>query len=592
MKTFFDRSVPVSDDVPEHCLTCGEEGSLVDNGYGIMVQCDRCLHWFHKNKNCCDYPKNSKKHGSEVIWCCGRCRAKRQMLTAPPKARDVILPILDFIECTEMGFGDTEQPTAKALYDIISKRQRGNDIQSMVENLWHSLGEPTTAVDLMLILQQKVRLKLEDAEVGFFAFGDFASIDAQIIAEKADRSYISYLRREIGDVIRRGLRVDSLDSILPANAGNRATAQFMRENQLATERLNGYLRDQSLALTHKIWDSHELWNAVRLSLADFLSKENASAELQESTEAPLRGGHRACDLVRGYGEFLPPALVGVARRQSSLAEHTISVGDTRYRAAGFLEVAEEDVLKVRFRVPGNQREESSTVLVILYKLVRDSECSLCCIEQEPSRFAFRFCDGCDARVCAGCICNWAALAEARGNMPSCPYCRRQADLSNPAVEQFMRDLHALLKHVVSLNPKDTQTVENMQLQEVQVPFNLLGLTRTGALTFLREMNIPVARQPDAASERAVVEMYRQELGIGDDVPDNQVMDLVHENAYGAENVVDVFEPDEMDDQENLQGGAPPPQQQQNLQDGAPPPPQQQQNLQGGAPPQQQQNPQG
>ncbi|KAF4718694.1 hypothetical protein FOZ62_028828, partial [Perkinsus olseni] len=220
------------------------------------------------------------------------------------------------------------------------------------------------------ILQQKVRLKLEDAEVGFFAFDDFASIDAQIIAEKADR---------------RGLRVDSLDSILPANAGNRATAQFM---------------------------------------PGFLSKENASAELQESTEAPLRGGHRACDLAKGYGEFLPAALVGVARRQSSLAEHTISVGDTRYCAAGFLEVAEEDVLK--------------------------------------------------------------------------------------------------------------------------------------------------------------------ELGIGDDVPDNQVMDLVHENAYGAENVVDVFEPDEMDDQENLQGGAPP--QQQNLQGGAPP--QQQQNLQGGAPPQQQQNLQG
>ncbi|KAF4666270.1 hypothetical protein FOL47_004172 [Perkinsus chesapeaki] len=499
--------------VPQACQFCRSEA--VPDSQGEWVQCDRCFGWYHIP--CAAGYDNRAGHDPNDIWLCQSCTVIRER-EGSLDAKAIVIPMLKLIKDHGLMFADAGHVLAKAVAKGVKAVIRGSVSNGICKSVWKLSGEQNSAVNVLLACNVKCRLQANGKRVGFVDYSKFLSLSVSPIAEDAKKQYDSYLDRNLGALICRGLAIEDLKFVYESRPYDICETAFLEEaREAAANRLRNFLREQGDKHGGQQWDTHELWKLVRRPLQAIIIG-GCHAALLSKAQADMSGRPGSIDLLKRLGDFMPDAFIALAQRPTSTAEHILELGGVTYEArCGICADGVAADTCVDIAAPESHTKGAKAIFY-RYRLPVEAVCDVCYETRPLSYFEFKFCT-CSARICRCCAFRTTIAAHVEGADLRCTSCRQPLDTDDRNVIKLVADTTAFVEVLRSLNPSVPTGPAN-----VVIPDNDFAFTNDVAYDILERIydHGPTPADDDIA-QREIAADYRRQLQLGDDVDDEEVM---------------------------------------------------------------------
>ncbi|KAF4721821.1 hypothetical protein FOZ63_022520 [Perkinsus olseni] len=529
--------------ISDECQFCRMQE--IPNFDGRWVGCDRCFAWYHvpcvgdydappsqpqrtqtsrgaRGRARASQAAGSNQDNDTSLWFCEPCRLQRQR-EGDIDYKAIVVPVLKLINDLQIDFVDSNHVLAKALLKAGTTRAAPRDAE--YKKIWRLGGEQRSAVNLLLAANLKCKVALNRKKLMFLDFDRFASLEVGKVEQAANSKFDDYLKRELGALICRGLRVENLGYVFEEDPSKAPATAAEEEARISRrERLRTFFREQAEKFGGEEWDTHSLWDRIRLQLQAVILCGKNSALLPAARSA-LSGRPGSIDLRKKLEDFMPEAFIALAGSQTSVAERELSVGSCLYVARSCIRNPAEDNGDTYSSILAETVSVSGCEAIFYYRTEESGVvCDICVDKKSSSEFEEKFCT-CTGTVCYACEFRHSAILLAADRVPECPFCRSALGGTGQGITKLLSDTRTFLQLLVSLNPKSRQALESLGEDGVAVPDNSAGIDRGAAFGLLKSMYAGGnSSQNDDMTHREVAAMYREQLNLPLDMPDDEVME--------------------------------------------------------------------
>ncbi|KAF4649669.1 hypothetical protein FOL47_001847, partial [Perkinsus chesapeaki] len=428
-----------------------------------------------------------------------------------------------FVRDVGLGFIDEGQELAEVVITTISRLDQRRSITQLLKKIWAIGGRQSNCIDMLLTLDKCGGLSKGNQYVYLFEYSTFASIGAELVALEMRQAFALYARSTIGRLLKRGLRVKTLLSIILRDNTSPTTAAEVTATQSARRRIDAFLYEQASRLVGRPWDSHLLWEALREPLSA-LVKTGERQDLLVLVQAGLPGAHAIVDLTQQEDTIYPPCILGIAGSADACAEETIRLNSVKYSAKRGLKTVGTLAPKVE-SIPFPDDDVLKGAFFVAYTITQHERltCAVCGKDCSAADFELNVCSTCILScVCRSCVFTAACIRIAQKCGIRCCVCNLDADLNKPGVKNLLNEGKAFTQLLIELNPKDGTAIRNLNAVEVVLPPGNHEVSKEHALTMLLDT---YQEREDHMSIRAQVQMIRQDLRLPLDMDDSEVLRL-------------------------------------------------------------------